>query len=86
MHACVLYITFLQSPCNRKSSVSYVLEVGYCVSVGFISGHKDSVTQVSFSADGTYLATGDMSGFIQVWNIATKETVWSFEVADLEVR
>ncbi|KAF6017019.1 AAMP [Bugula neritina] len=48
------------------------------------TGHKDSVTQVSFSADGTYLATGDMSGLIQVWNIATKETVWSFEVADLE--
>lgn len=48
-------------------------------------GHKDSVAQVSFSHDGALMASGDMSGLIQVWHISTKELIWSFEVADLEV-
>ncbi|VDP81636.1 unnamed protein product [Echinostoma caproni] len=30
-------------------------------------GHQDSVTQVAFSPDGAYLATGDMAGGIRVW-------------------
>ncbi|XP_067933499.1 angio-associated migratory cell protein-like [Watersipora subatra] len=48
------------------------------------TGHKDSVTQIDFSNDGALLATGDMAGFIQVWQISTKECIWSFEVSDLE--
>ena len=27
-----------------------------------------------------------MSGFIIVWDVATKKEVWSFEATDLEVR
>ena len=50
-----------------------------------ISGHKDSVTQVAWSHDGTMLATGDMAGLIQVWSVATKEMIWSSEISDLEV-
>lgn len=51
-----------------------------------IIGHKDSVVQVSWSHDGTMLASGDMAGLIQVWSVATKELIWSFEISDLEVR
>ena len=29
------------------------------------TGHRDSVTNASFSYDGVYLATADMGGFIQ---------------------
>ncbi|KAJ6665596.1 hypothetical protein lerEdw1_003439 [Lerista edwardsae] len=48
------------------------------------SGHKDSVTCAGFSHDSTFVATGDMSGLIKVWQVDTKEEIWSFEVADLE--
>lgn len=48
--------------------------------------HQDSVTSALFSHDGCYLATADMSGFIQVWKMATKSVVWTFETGDLNVR
>ena len=48
-------------------------------------GHKDSVTCASFSNDGLFVATGDMSGLIKVWQLSDHSEVWSFEVADLEV-
>lgn len=48
------------------------------------SGHKDSVTQVKFSNDDKYLATGDMCGLIQVWDVAEKKLVWCHECDDIE--
>lgn len=48
-------------------------------------GHKDSVTCAGFSHDSVFVATGDMSGLIKVWQVDAKEEVWSFEVGDLEV-
>ena len=47
--------------------------------------HQDSVTCAQFSYDGTYLATADMAGFIQVWKVSTKAVVWSFEMGDVNV-
>lgn len=51
----------------------------------FFEGHKDSVTCAGFSHDSTLVATGDMSGLLKVWQVDTKEEVWSFEAGDLEV-
>ncbi|XP_034533443.1 angio-associated migratory cell protein [Notolabrus celidotus] len=48
------------------------------------TGHKDSVTCAVFSHDSSMMASGDMSGMIKVWNIQSKEEIWSFEVGDLE--
>nr|XP_056717595.1 angio-associated migratory cell protein [Euleptes europaea] len=60
----------------------------WCLSDGELlfecSGHKDSVTCAGFSHDSTFVATGDMSGLIKVWQVDTKEEIWSFEVGDLE--
>jgi len=50
------------------------------------SGHKDSVTCTAFSHDSKLVATGDMSGLITVWDVATQKELWSFETTDLEVR
>ena len=47
--------------------------------------HKDSVTCTAFSHDSKFVATGDMSGLIIVWDVATKKQVWNFETTDLEV-
>jgi len=46
---------------------------------------QDSVTCVQFNYDGSYVATGDMSGVIQVWKIASKLQVWETHVGDLTV-
>ena len=46
---------------------------------------SDSVTSVSFSSDGKYLAAGDMAGNIRVYLIEDKSVYWSYEVgSDLE--
>ncbi|RWS14049.1 angio-associated migratory cell protein-like protein [Dinothrombium tinctorium] len=34
-------------------------------------GHKDSVIAIEFSAKSKYLATGDMSGYVQIWEVAS---------------
>ena len=46
---------------------------------------QDSVTCVQFNYDGSYVATGDMSGVVQVWKIASKLQVWETHVGDLTV-
>lgn len=49
-----------------------------------INGHKDSVTAAEFSADGNYVATGDMAGFIQVHKLSQDyKSVWEFEMGDM---
>ncbi|XP_052812318.1 angio-associated migratory cell protein-like [Mya arenaria] len=48
------------------------------------TGHKESVTCTSFSHDGTYVATADLSGLVKVWKIETKEDVFTFECSDAE--
>ncbi|XP_076168749.1 angio-associated migratory cell protein [Ptiloglossa arizonensis] len=37
------------------------------------TGHTDSIIFAEFNHDESYLATGDMSGMIQVWTLANKE-------------
>lgn len=54
--------------------------------ISLFTGHKDSVTCTAFSHDSKLVATGDMSGLITVWDVATKKEVWNFETTDLEVR
>lgn len=46
---------------------------------------NDSVTSLSFSCDGKYLASADMAGNIRVYLIENKTLFWSYEVgSDLE--
>ncbi|XP_068208590.1 angio-associated migratory cell protein [Palaemon carinicauda] len=47
------------------------------------TGHKDSVTCLAFSHDSNFLATGDMSGYIQVWKTENFSKIWEFETGDL---
>lgn len=48
------------------------------------TGHKDSVTEVAFSQDNQYVATGDMSGLIQIWSMKETKLIWCYEGDDLE--
>lgn len=46
---------------------------------------QDSVVCVKFNHDGSLLATGDMSGYIQVWKVEGATKTWDFETGDLSV-
>lgn len=47
-------------------------------------GHKDTVIGAEFSRDGNYLATGDMAGEIQLFNVNSNyEKVWEFSMGDM---
>jgi len=51
-----------------------------------LNNFKDSVTQVKFNHDGSYLAVADMSGMIMVMKVLpnlVQEPVWSFETGDI---
>lgn len=50
------------------------------------TGHKDSVTFSDFNHDDSYLATGDMGGFIQLWKFSDKSAVWNYEMDDMTVK
>ncbi|XP_022079230.1 angio-associated migratory cell protein-like [Acanthaster planci] len=63
---------------------AYVWKIGDGQPVLECSGHKDSVTCVGFSYDGSLVVSGDMSGLIKVWKVDTQEEIWSFECSDLE--
>ncbi|KAG0028349.1 hypothetical protein BGZ82_008472, partial [Podila clonocystis] len=45
-------------------------------------GHTDSVTQVAFSVDGTYVASGSMDGKVRVWKSETGEFICELEGPD----
>lgn len=49
-----------------------------------VTGHKDSIIASEFSADGAYLATGDMAGYIQVFKVQQDyKKVWEYEMGDM---
>jgi ribosome assembly protein SQT1 len=47
-----------------------------------LDGHTDSVTNVAFSNDGTYLATGGMDGQVRIWSVQEKKLVVALEAGD----
>ena len=69
-----------------EDDAAYVWNIADGQVVFKCENHTDSVTSALFSHDGSYLATADMGGLIQVWKIATKSVIWSFETGDLTVR
>uniref|UniRef100_A0A182N373 Uncharacterized protein n=1 Tax=Anopheles dirus TaxID=7168 RepID=A0A182N373_9DIPT len=49
-----------------------------------VSNHTDSVVAVGFSYDGVFVATGDMTGYIQVFKVSQNyRKVWEFTAGDM---
>lgn len=46
-------------------------------------GHKESVVAAAFSANSTYVATGDLNGYIQVRNTTTGIKVFDFYIDEI---
>lgn len=74
----------LHAVSGGEDEMAYVWKIETGETMFKCEGHKDSVTCASFNAAGTMVATGDMSGFIQVWSIESKSQIWNFETGDLE--
>ncbi|XP_017878587.1 angio-associated migratory cell protein [Ceratina calcarata] len=45
-------------------------------------GHKDSIIYSAFNHDESLVATGDMSGMIQVWRLSNKSKIWDYNMGD----
>ncbi|XP_031849389.1 angio-associated migratory cell protein [Nomia melanderi] len=61
---------------------AYIWDTTYGDIILDCTGHKDSIIFAEFNFDETYLATGDMSGLIQVWTVADKAKIWSYNMGD----
>lgn len=46
-------------------------------------GHRESVVAASFSVNSTYVATGDLNGYIQVRNTTTGIKIFDFDVDEI---
>lgn len=46
-------------------------------------GHKESVVAASFSVNSTYVATGDLNGYIQVRNTTTGIKIFDYDVDEI---
>jgi len=66
-----------------EDDLAHIWEIDTGNKIFTCTGHKDSITSVGFNHDGSLLATGDMAGFVQVWNVASQSKVWEFETGDL---
>lgn len=70
---------------------AYVWNINTCELLHEIVEHKDTVTDVYFSYDGTYLASGDMAGELFVYKLQENETgapltfrkVWEYSMGDM---
>jgi hypothetical protein len=49
----------------------YLWEVATGISLRAFEGHKNSVTSVAFSPDGTTLASSSADGSIRLWDLST---------------
>lgn len=67
-----------------EDDMAYMFDLNTAEVVLECTGHKDSVTQVKFSYDDKYLATGDMAGLLQVWDVAERKLIWCYECEELE--
>lgn len=67
-----------------EDDLAFIWDIKTGETVFECTGHKDSVTECSFSHDDKYVATGDMGGLIQVWNVENKNLIWCYEGDELE--
>jgi WD40 repeat protein len=62
--------------------LGYVWDVTNGEMIMKLDGHTDSVTNVAFPKDGTYLATGGMDGQVRIWSVREKKLIIALEAGD----
>ena len=73
----VLYQTSVSLPLFENLVLKYMF---------LFVGHSESVIAASFSPDSKYVATADMNGLVQLWNMDDDSLVWNFEAYEIQVR
>ena len=48
--------------------------------IATLEGHRDRVEEVSFSPDGTILASGAVDGTVRLWDMETRQEIATLEV------
>ncbi|XP_034950314.1 angio-associated migratory cell protein [Chelonus insularis] len=65
-----------------EDDMAYVWDTSSGEIIHECKGHKDSLIFTEFNHDNTYLATGDMSGIINVWRMSDKARIWDYNMGD----
>ena len=66
---------------GNVGSASFSLREISPQNIAALEGHTDWVHSMSFSPDGTTLASGDSGGTVKLWDVVTKENIFTFEDA-----
>ena len=66
---------------GNVSSASFILREISPQYIAALEGHTDWVLSMSFSPDGTTFASGSSDGTIKLWDVVTKEDIFTFEDA-----
>ena len=67
----MLMIVIISIILVAKDGTILIWDVGSCRIIHEIKGHPHGVTSLSYSSDGTLLASSGYDGFIKLWNIKT---------------
>ena len=59
----------------RSDDAIRLWDVATKENIARLKGHKDWVTSVAFSPDGTILASGSIDGTIKLWDVAARENI-----------
>lgn len=83
--SCSLHPTRNIAVTGGEDDKAYIWNIYTAQILHEITNHKDTVISTIFSTDGNYLATGDMSGEIQVFKLNDDELikVWEFSMGDM---
>ncbi|CAD6208649.1 GSCOCG00010625001-RA-CDS [Cotesia congregata] len=65
-----------------QDDVAFVWDTSSGEMIYKCSEHTDTIIFAEFNFDNSYLAVGDMNGFIQVWEMKSKVIVWDFNMGD----
>ena len=57
---------------------SYVWDTTQWRVVSSLSGHTDAITDVSYSTDGTRVATSSLDGTVRLWDTKSGALLWTF--------
>ena len=65
--------------CSRAGWKVRLWDAATVETITYLEGHTGSVTSVSYSPDGTTLASGSYDNTIKLWDIATRTNIATFE-------
>ena len=71
--------TILASGSGSRDGLVKLWDVATGRNVATLSGHRDWVTSVAFSFDGTILASGSRDGLVKLWDVAIEKNIATLE-------